>query len=45
MRYIIKNTDKIECLTQRGFTCKFGGTNLEGYWFKFIDGDQTDWGI
>jgi hypothetical protein len=45
MRYKIENTDKLMSLTQRGFTCNFGGTNLEGYWFKFIDGDQTDWGI
>ena len=45
MKYKIENTHNIEGLTQRGFTCDYGGTNLEGYWFKFIDRDQTDWGI
>ena len=45
MRYKIENAAKIESLTKRGFTCDFGGTSMEGYWFKFIDGDQTDWGI
>jgi hypothetical protein len=45
MKYKIENTHKIACLTQRGFTCDYGGTNLEGYWFKFIDRDQTEWGI
>jgi len=45
MEYKIENTHNIEGLTQRGFTCDYGGANLEGYWFKFIDRDQNDWGI
>jgi hypothetical protein len=45
MDYKIENTHKLISLTQRGFTCDYGGANLEGYWFKFIDRDQNDWGI
>ena len=45
MTYSIKNADKIACLTQRGFTCDYGGEQLGCYWFKFIDRDQTEWGI
>lgn len=45
MEYNIKNAHKIECLTQRGFTCNFGGANLNYYWFKFIDSNKMEWGI
>jgi len=45
MIYTIQNRKNIQGRSQRGLKCYDGESNQDTYWFDFIDGNKTNWGI